>query len=151
MIDHPALASLPPAGLDEPTLAAVLFASGLILPVLDGLDEISEQVRGSAISRINDALRPGEQVVVTCRTRQYGDAVRPWGGLEVTLRAAAAVQLRSLDADAVRSYLCDDVAGPVMRARWDPVLKLLGTEVPAGQALRTPLMVGLRSPAVQAT
>ena len=143
VIDHPALAAPPPAGMTEPTQAAALLASGLILPVLDGLDEIPEQVRGPAISRINDALRPGEPLVVTCRTQQYRDAVRPQGGLEVTLRAAAAVQLRPLDADAVRDYLCDDAAGPAARARWAPVLAVLGTEAPAGQALSTPLMVGL--------
>jgi hypothetical protein len=51
--------------------------------------------------------------------------------------------LHPLDADVVRSYLCDDAAGPIARARWDPVLALLGTEAPAGQALGTPLMVGL--------
>ena len=72
---------------------------------------------------------------MTCRTQQYRDAVRPEGGVEVTLRAAAAVQLRPLDADAVRDYLCDDAAGPVTRARWDPVLAVLGTDAPAGQAL----------------
>ena len=142
VIDYPALASPPPIGREEPTQAAALLASGLILPVLDGLDEIPEKVRGAAISQINDALRPGEQVVVTCRTRQYRDAVRPKGGVEVTLRAAA-VQLRLLNPDAVRRYLCDNAAGPVTRARWDPVLAVLGTEAPAGQALRTPLMVGL--------
>jgi NACHT domain-containing protein len=142
-IDHPALAGPPPPGRTEPTRAAALLASELILPVLDGLDEIPEEVRGPAISRINDALRPGEPIVVTCRTQQYRDAIRPQGGLEVTLRAAAAIQLRPLDADAIRSYLCDDAAGPVAKARWAPVLTLLGTEEPAGQALRTPLMVGL--------
>ena len=130
VIDHPALAGPPPADVAEPTQAAALLASGLILPVLDGLDEIPDQVRGPAISRINDALRPGEQVVVTCRTQQYRDAVRPQDGLEVTLRAAAAVQLRPLDADAVRDYLSDDAAGPVARARWAPVLAVLGTDAP---------------------
>ena len=143
LIDHPALAEPPPTDRTEPTQAAALLASGLILPILDGLDEIPEEVRGAAISRINDALRPGEQVVVTCRTQQYRDAVRPESGVEVTLRAAAAVQLRPLDADAVRDYLCDDAAGPVAKARWEPVLAVLGTEAPAGQALSTPLMVGL--------
>jgi hypothetical protein len=142
LIDHPALANPPPVGMTEPTQAAALLASGLILPVLDGLDEIPEQVRGSAISRINDALRPGEQLVVTCRTQQYRNAVRPQGGVEVTSRAAA-VQLRPLDAVAVRTYLCDDAAGSASRARWEPVLKVLGTDAPAGQALSTPLMVGL--------
>ncbi len=143
LIDHPALAGPPPAGMTQSTRAAALLASGLILPVLDGLDEIPEQARGQAISRINDALRPDEQVVVTCRTQQYQDAARPPGGAEVTVRAAAAIQLRPLDADAVRGYLRDDSAGPVTRARWVPVLAVLGTEAPAGQALGTPLMVGL--------
>ena len=80
---------------------------------------------------------------MTCRTKEYRDAVRPPRDAEATLRAAAAVQLRQLDAEAVRRYLCDDAAGPVARARWNSVLAVLGTEVPAGQVLSTPLMVGL--------
>ena len=142
LIEHPALARRPPPGRAESTQAAALLASGLILPVLDGLDEIPEQVRGPAISRINDALRPGEQVVMTCRTQQYRDTVMSQGGVEVTVRGAAAIRLRPLDAEAVRSYLCD-ASGPVARARWDPVLAVLGTKTPTGQALSTPLMVSL--------
>jgi hypothetical protein len=142
-INHPALAAAAPPGAGECTRIAALVAAGLILPILDGLDEIPAGVRGSAISRINEALRPGEQLVVTCRSQQYRDAVRPQGGVEVTLRAAAAVQLLPLDADTVRSYLCDDAAGPSAKARWDPVLAVLGTQASAGQALATPLMVGL--------
>jgi NACHT domain len=143
LIDHSALAAAPPADRQEPSRAAALLTSGLILPILDGLDEIPEEVRGPAISRINDTLRPGEQLVVTCRSQQYRNAVRPPGGVEVTLRAAPAVELRPLDAEAVRGYLCDDAAGPVTKARWDPVLDVLGTDAPAGRALTTPLMVGL--------
>jgi hypothetical protein len=143
MLDHPALAG-PLAG-DTPvsTLAAALLASGLILPVLDGLDEIPEEVRGPAVSRINDALWPGERVVVTCRGKEYRKAVRPEGGIEATIRAAAVVELRLLDADDVRRYLHDDAAGPAAKARWTPVFEVLGTETPAGEALSTPLMVGL--------
>jgi hypothetical protein len=143
LIDHPALANPPPTGRTESTQAAALLESGLILLLLDGLDEIPGGIRASAISRINDALRPGEHVVVTCRTQHYQDAVRPQKGIEVTLRAAAAVQLLPLTAEAVRDYLCDDAAGPVAKARWGPVLQMLDTEAPTGQALRTPLMVGL--------
>ena len=143
VVDHPALAAPPPAGRTEPTQAEALLAGGLILPVLDGLDEIPEQIRGSAISKINDALRPGEHLVVTCRSKEYQNAVRPQDGIEVTLRGAAAVQLCPLDADTVGNYLCEDAAGPVARERWDPVLSLLGTEAPVGQALSTPLMIAL--------
>ena len=143
IIAHPALAAPPPAGMAQPTQAAALLASGLILPILDGLDEIPQGVRGPAISRINDGLRPGERLVVTCRSEQYRDAIRPRGGVEVTLRAAAAVQLCPLDDEAVRRYLCDDAGGPSARARWEPVIAVLGTDASAGQALRTPLMVSL--------
>ena len=142
-IAHPALASAPPLGAAEPTQAAALLAVGLIMPVLDGLDEIPEQVRGPAISRINDATRPGEHLVVTCRTRQYRNAVRPGEGIEATLRGAVAIELQPLGAEAVRGYLGDDAAGPQARARWEPVFSVLGTEAPAGLALSTPLMVGL--------
>ena len=143
MISHPALAGAPPAGIEGPTQAAALLASGLILPILDGLDEIPDEVRGSAISHINDALRPGEQLVVTCRRQQYQDAIRPESGIEVVLRGAAAVQLNPLNPDIVSAYLCDDASGPAARTRWRPVLDVLGTETPAGQALQVPLMVGL--------
>jgi hypothetical protein len=143
LIDHPALASHPSADRTEPTRAEALLKSRLILPILDGLDEIPQEIRVPAISRINDAVRPGEQVVVTCRTQQYQDSVRPAHGIEATLRGAAAVELRPLDDEAVRSYLCDDAAGPVAKARWKRVLDVLGTDTPAGQALGTPLMVSL--------
>lgn len=142
LTNHPALSTLP-ATRDKPTQAAELLAAGLLLPILDGLDEIREEVRGSAINRINDALRPGEYLVVTCRSDQYRDAVRPTNGIEVTLLGAAAVQLGTLDSDTVSKYLRDDAGGPDARARWDPVLSVLGTEAPAAQALSTPLMVSL--------
>ena len=140
LIDYPALASRPPDGRKEPTQAAALFDSGLILPILDGLDEIPEQARGRAISQINDALRPGQQVVVTCRTQQYRGAVQRQSGAKVKLRGAAAVQLRPLDAEP-SAVTC--VMTWLTVARWAPVLNMLNTEAPAGQALRTPLMVGM--------
>jgi hypothetical protein len=143
LADHSALASPPPTGRTESTLAAALLESRLILPILDGLDEIPKEIRAPAINRINDALRPGEQVVVTCRTQQYRDTVRPVDGIEVTLRGGAAVELRPLDADAVRGYLLEDAGGPAAQDRWRPVLDVLGTETPAGQALGRPLMVSL--------
>jgi hypothetical protein len=139
---HPALAAQP-EGRPEATQAAALLASGLILPLLDGIDEIPEQVRGPAISRINDALQPGERLVLTCRTQQYRDAIRPQDGIEVTMRAAAAIQLRPLGPEAISSYLAADAGGPAMAARWAPVISVLGTAAPVGQVLTTPLMLGL--------
>jgi hypothetical protein len=96
-----------------------------------------------AIGRINDALRPGDQVLVTCRTEPYQAAIRPPDGLETVLAGAAAIELRPLDARAVRRWLSDAAPGPAARARWDPVLALLGTQAPVGEALATALMVAL--------
>ena len=145
VVDYPALAYPPPDGMTEPTeptQAAALLASGLILPVLDGLDEIPEQARGPAISRINNAQRTGEQTVVTCRTEQYKDAIWPQGGVRTTVTEAAAVQLCPLDAEAVSDYLCK-TGGPDAAKRWHSVLTALGTKEPVGQVLSTPLMIAL--------
>lgn len=141
--DHPALSRAAPSPQERSTRAVALISAGLILPVIDGLDEISAAVRGPAIARINDAMRPGWHLVVTCRGTQYQDAVRPFDGADVTLRGAAVIQLLPLDPPTVRSYLTDDAGGPAILARWNPVLNLLGTDFPCAQALQSPLMVGL--------
>jgi hypothetical protein len=148
--DHPALATAAPSSASAgssaagpPTRIKALLEAALLLPILDGLDEISEPFRGLAIAHISDAIRPGEQLVMTCRTEQYGAAVRPSNGREVTLRGAAVVQLRPLAADVVSAYLRDDAGGPIAAVRWDPVVAALGTQTPVGQALTTPLMVGM--------
>lgn len=142
IIDHPALAADAPAESEAGTRVAALVAAGLILPILDGLDELPDAVRGSAITQINDALRPGEPLIVTSRTGPYADAIRASAGSTVTLRAAAVVELCPLDIAAVSEYLRAD-AGHAAASRWDPVVGRLGTTAPVGQALETPLMVGL--------
>jgi hypothetical protein len=50
LTDHPALASPSSEGMTRTTQADRLLASGLIFPILDGLDEIQDEARGSAIS-----------------------------------------------------------------------------------------------------
>ena len=145
-VDHPALAA---AALHAPgkytLMAELLLSAGLILPILDGLDEIPEEVRGSAITRINDSLRPGEHLILTCRSEPYREAIHPPEGVKLTVQAAAVVQLRPLDRDAVSRYLCYGAGNLSAAARWDPVLAALGTQAPVGQALVTPLMVGVAS------
>src|SRR6266851_842291 len=141
-IDHPSLAVAAPLGTGRGTRIAALLEAGLLLPILDGLDEIPDDVLGSAITKIDSTLRPGEKLVVTCRTEQYKAAVRPPGGAGAPLQASAAIELWPLNADDVSSYFLD-TAGLGAEARWRPVLAALGTETPAGQALTTPLMVAL--------
>jgi hypothetical protein len=137
--DYPDLGAAPPPGSAGRNRFEALLEAGLILPVLDGLDEIAESARPAAITLINKELKPGERAVITCRTEQYKAAVSPPGGRGNALRAAA-VQLNTLGFDEVASYLRQD-AGPA-KDRWD-FLNTLSTESPARQALATPLMIAL--------
>ncbi|WP_322770549.1 NACHT domain-containing protein, partial [Frankia sp. Cr1] len=142
--DHPGLGD-PAPGPGGLSRGRALLNAGLIVAVLDGLDEIPETVRGGAIARINEALRPGQRLVLAARSRPYQAAVRPAGGIEVRLTGAAGVELCPLDAAAITDYLHASAGGPAAAARWDPVLATLTASAPppVAQALTTPLMTTL--------
>lgn len=141
--DYPGLTGPGPASSGTPTLLRELLRSRKLFLVLDGLDEIPVDLRGVAIAKINDALRPGEGMVLSSRAEQYEQAVEPSHGRPVRLQGAAGVQLRHLDPMAVESYLRRDAVSARAAARWDPVFAALHAGGPVGQAFRTPLMVGL--------
>jgi predicted NACHT family NTPase len=98
--DYPDLGAAAPPGSAGDNRFEALLEAGLIVPVLDGLDEVPESARPAAITRINKELKPGEQVVVTCRTEQYRATVSPQDGQGAALRAVA-VQLCTLEFDQV--------------------------------------------------
>ena len=134
-IDYDGLAEPAPSVTGKINLAEALLDNHLLLPILDGLDELPESVRSQAIDNINSALDPGDGLIVSCRTKEYGQAVNPPEG--VKLRDTAGVMVRELDHADVRKYLRDDAGSTP--DRWNPVLN--NPNSPAGQALRTPLMV----------
>lgn len=140
--DHPHLARRTP---DGPTLAAALVDADLILPVLDGFDEIAEGLRRDALEALNATSLP---LVLTSRRDEYADAVR---GAGAPLNWAAGIELVDLTLDDLRAYL-PRTARPAGRdetvAGWEPVLEQLRTrQSPAGgvltKVLTTPLMVAL--------
>ncbi|QXJ25821.1 hypothetical protein AGRA3207_007378 [Actinomadura graeca] len=53
-----------------------LMNHGLILPILDGLDEIPETSRRHAVDCINDAIGTDRPVAVTCRAVEYAEVIR---------------------------------------------------------------------------
>ncbi|MFJ9871193.1 NACHT domain-containing protein [Streptomyces sp. NPDC101165] len=78
--DHPALRALAPA--DPPqaspgTLARALLLQRLILPILDGLDELPEAVRALALRSINQVLPAGQPLLLSSRTAEYRSALPP--------------------------------------------------------------------------
>lgn len=111
----------------------------LVLPVLDGLDELPPARRVAALAALDTQL-PDQPLVLTCRTEAYGEAVAASGS---PLNRAAVVDLAPVTAAAAAGYL---PAGQVDGARrWAPVVAELREhpERPLARALSTPLMVYL--------
>ncbi|MBT2446184.1 NACHT domain-containing protein [Streptomyces sp. ISL-43] len=142
--DHRALRAPAHDDLERPSnsnLADALLRDRLILPVLDGLDELPEALRPQALAAINSALPLRQSLVLSSRTTEYCDALHRSDGFGVTLNGAAGIRLLPLDDAQVTACLQEDAGmpGAAATARWHQVVALLGTEAPAALALSTPL------------
>jgi hypothetical protein len=120
---------------------AALVRQRLILPILDGLDELPESARPEAITSLNHALADGELgLILTCRTEAYTTAVATGD----TLRAAAVIEADPLGPAEASSYLASIIPRH-SRQMWEPILDCLrkGSTRPLAKALDTPLMLWL--------
>ncbi|MFJ8506283.1 NACHT domain-containing protein [Streptomyces avermitilis] len=96
--DFPALAAGVPGG---GTLADALVAARLVLPVLDGFDELPEAQRTPAMRRLNAELDADSPLYLTSRTDAYAATVEACD----VLTAAAVVELSPLRLTDAVSYL----------------------------------------------
>lgn len=142
--DHPQLTRRSPSG---PTLAAALVDADVILPVLDGFDEIAEGLRREALEALNTTSLP---LVLTSRRGEFAEAVETAGA---PLVWAAGIELADLTVDDLVAYL-PRTARLAARgngrggigAAWDVVLAELRAQqsragVNLARVLSTPLMV----------
>lgn len=144
--DYPHLARRTSSG---PTLAAALVDADLVLPVLDGFDEMAEGLRREALEALNATSLP---LVLTSRCGEYAEAVRE---ARAPLVWAAGIELTDLTLDDLMAYLprtarpaahSDDDGGDT--ARWALVLEELRSQKDQASmnlagVLSTPLMVTL--------
>lgn len=132
----------------SPTDGLGMLNMGLLLPVLDGLDEMDPDDRlplraGALIRELNMWERASDPVplVLTCRTEQYEKLQvhpeLPSGRRGTRLLDAATVEIGALSSDQIIEYLKHRV---VDRAAWDPVIRRLSTEedYALSKALSTP-------------
>ncbi|MFI6318749.1 NACHT and WD40 repeat domain-containing protein [Nonomuraea sp. NPDC050556] len=114
-----------------------LLRSGLILPIIDGLDEMSEAARRVAIQAVNEAIGRERPVVITCRSVEYGELIASGAP---ALKRAPVVRLQPLLRRDVVAYL-REFRAPGLAPLVDELTRDPGG--PAAQALSTPLMVSL--------
>lgn len=144
--DYPGLRDPVLSSLEPMTHAQALLTGRLILPILDGFDEISQAVRGTALDKINAALRLGQGLVLSSRVEEYRGALAPESAVPVKLAGAAGIELQPLAPAVAAAYLTRDAGGreTASAARWETVLaRMPSGETPIAQALGTPLMLFL--------
>ncbi|MFE0459835.1 NACHT domain-containing protein [Kitasatospora sp. NPDC058965] len=118
--------------------AGKLLDANLVLPVLDGLDEIPAGRRTQALAKLNQALADQDPIVLTCRKQEYKKLSTE------ALGRATVIEALPLNRESVRSYLLAP-ATPERTARWQPVLNHLMVKPggPLASTLTDPLMLGL--------
>ncbi|MEU7866478.1 hypothetical protein [Dactylosporangium sp. NPDC049140] len=116
----------------------LLMRDGLLLPIIDGLDEILESARRTAVEHINRAIGVHRPVVVTCRVREYKELITD--GAPV-LRKAPTVEVAPVAAEDLIGHF-EGMDWPP-GTDWSPVFAELrgDPEAPVSKALTTPLMV----------
>jgi hypothetical protein len=146
-------------GEDYPALRAVgatmpraLVDQGMVVPVLDGLDELPEKYRPKVIAALNTSLGATGPVVVTSRTTDFAAAVDAGD----VLTAAAAIEAEPLTATDAANYLTSCLPPPPGHS-WTVVLNALRQDAARSLAavcatplglwlLRTVYITGRRDP-----
>jgi hypothetical protein len=111
-----------------------------ILPVLDGLDEVPEQVRPQVLDQLNAAA--ADPLILTCRTTEYETAVADQGRRGLT--GAAVIEPSRLKAADAAAYLGRNLPRTA-GSGWADLLSTLkaSRDGPIRQALSSPLTLWL--------
>lgn len=124
-----------------PSAVDDLLTEHLVLPVVDGLDELPRQVHATVLRALGEILDTDAPLILTCRTDAYTAAVARTGALP----GAAVVEPGDLSArDSLDALRLATPAGSAQQ-RWDSLAEQL-EDSPRGavaEALTSPLIVAL--------
>ncbi|MGW5437128.1 NACHT domain-containing protein [Nocardia asteroides] len=120
----------------DKSIAEQLVAGHMVLPVIDGLDEVDPGQRGRLLTSLNSSLGTTDPVVLTCRTDEYIDTV----DTADVLTAAAVIEAHPLTARDAAHYL-DDCLPARRSSEWNLVLEHLrqAEKTPLAEVCATPL------------
>jgi hypothetical protein len=115
-----------------------LVRRGRLLPVLDGLDELAEDVRVHALRFIQHGLS-GRDMILACRSEEYRQVLAAGG----SLTGVAVAEAQDVELDRAIGYL-REMTKTSFSEKWIEVYSaLMGSGSPGSHALRTPLMLSL--------
>ncbi|NJP35199.1 NACHT domain-containing protein [Micromonospora thermarum] len=142
--EYPFLAGMAPDGV---TLSETLIVAQLVLPIVDGLDELPFDQQARAVTELDRLSAVGQPLVLTCRSREYERIVKTQDAI---LSRAAVIELQDIEIEAVVAYLSHP--GPSSE-RWKDVFEELrrNPQGPAARALSTPLLLTLAGYGYQQT
>ncbi|MEU7140596.1 hypothetical protein ABZ942_14185 [Nocardia sp. NPDC046473] len=138
----------------RPPIARALIEAGLILPVLDGLDEMDPEHTDdpkarAALDRLNETPWKHRPVVVVCRTSEFEELTRR--GRDNGLHGATTLSLKAFAPNQIQDYLrtYQQSIGATAPA-WDAVTSDLvdQRDGPLAQALQTPWILALAANAL---
>ncbi len=117
-------------------LDRALRRDGVVVPFLDGFDEVAEARRTTLLRALDQALGAGLSVALASREEQLHDAVTAVGAV----RGSLAVRLAPLGPEHFASFLTDSRAAN--RAAWQPLLDAMrgGAAPQVAEVFATPLM-----------
>ena len=136
--EHPALQAAEPGSEGASSQAQALVRQNLILPVLDGFDEIPQSRRVTALEKISEALRGQMGIVISSRYEEFRAAADDAKTQTSVTLGAVAVRLGNVTVSSAKHYL--DRFGS---QRWEKVSAELGSDSPVGRVLTTPLRISL--------
>jgi NACHT domain len=131
--DYPKIRGLPYG----PTVINSITSQRRILPILDGLDELSEPDQSRVIDGLNDSMSEQDQLMLTSRTAEFAATAK-------VLTGAAVIEPEPLTSEAVADYIEACLPG-FRRDSWNGLIAELRRE-PAGPvdaALAAPLNLWL--------
>ncbi|WP_157978811.1 NACHT domain-containing protein [Nocardia aurea] len=96
-----------------------LYDANLILPVIDGLDEVKNGIRPDIVAALNQHVTSHDGLVISCRTETYSQLVDQSG----VIACAAVIEAHPLTAGEAADYLV--AAGWRDKARWLEMKKAL--------------------------
>jgi len=126
--------SAPPKLAEEVTR---LVRADLITPILDGLDELTEPVRGKALAAISDVF-PSRSLIITCRRREF----ETLAAAHNQVADAVVIRAQPVTEGAIGQYLQAGRNGPP--EKWRTVLtSVQHAGSPLAKAHKNPLTLSL--------